>query len=98
MKPYIAIVSHDPGSAYGVFFPDAPGCFSAADELDSLFANASEALEGWTEAMLDNDFPIPETRDLTELKADPELADDFATAVLVIAIPPPARLAVSRAA
>jgi predicted RNase H-like HicB family nuclease len=26
-------------------FPDAPGCFSAADEIDDLFAMATEALE-----------------------------------------------------
>ena len=25
-------------------FPDAPGCFSAADEIDDLFAVATEAL------------------------------------------------------
>lgn len=89
MKPYIAIVSKDPDSAYGVFFPDAPGCFSAADELDDLFGNASEALTGWLEAMQDSGFPVSPPRDLAALRNDPELQGDFRDAVLVIAIEPP---------
>ena len=30
---YPVYVHKDPDSAYGVTFPDFPGCFSAADEL-----------------------------------------------------------------
>ena len=47
MKPYIALVHKDLESAYGVSFPDAPGCFSAADTIDDLFANAAEAIALW---------------------------------------------------
>jgi predicted RNase H-like HicB family nuclease len=47
MKPYTGIVHKDADSAYGISFPDAPGCFSAADEMDELFAMAEEALAGW---------------------------------------------------
>ncbi|GGH27380.1 hypothetical protein GCM10007036_35840 [Alsobacter metallidurans] len=91
MKPYIALVSKDPDSAYGMVFPDAPGCFSAADELDDIFAMANEALAGWTESMIEGGFPLPKTRDLSEIKADPEWASDFPEAVMVIAIEPPAQ-------
>lgn len=59
MKPYIAIVHKDPDSAYGLTFPDAPGCFSAADEMDELFAKAEEALTLWTEAMIEEHRAIP---------------------------------------
>lgn len=90
MKPYIVIVHKDPESAYGMTFPDAPGCFSASDELDGLFYNANEAIAGWTETMLDSGFPVPQTRDLEVLQADPEWAESFATAVLVIAVDVPA--------
>jgi predicted RNase H-like HicB family nuclease len=45
MKPNIVIVHKDENSAYGMTFPDAPGCLSAADEIDDLFAMATEALE-----------------------------------------------------
>lgn len=83
MKPYIAIVHKDSGSAYGLTFPDAPGCFSAADDMDDLFVNAAEALTLWTEAMIANRQTITAPRDLSELKRDPEWAESFADAALV---------------
>jgi predicted RNase H-like HicB family nuclease len=89
MKPYIVIVHKDAESAYGMAFPDAPGCFSAADQLDDLFARASEALALWTEGMLEEGFPIPAPRNLSELKEDPEWAESFADEALIIAVPPP---------
>jgi predicted RNase H-like HicB family nuclease len=89
MKPYIVIVHKDPESAYGMTFPDAPGCFSAADELDDLFSNATEALSLWTEVMQEDKLPIPEPRDLSELKLDPYWAERFTDAALVIAVPRP---------
>ncbi len=92
MKPYIVIVHKDPDSAYGMTFPDAPGCFSAADELDDLFANALEALALWTEGMLEDCFTIPAPRNLSKLKEDPEWAESFADAALVIAVPSPSEL------
>ena len=90
MKPDIVIVHKDPESAWGMTFPDAPGCFSASDELDGLFHNANEAIEGWTEAMLESGFPIPAPRDLEALQADPEWAESFATAAMIIAVEVPA--------
>jgi predicted RNase H-like HicB family nuclease len=89
MKPYIAIVHQEGDSAYGVSFPDAPGCFSAADELDDLFAMATEALELWAEGMREEGLPIPPTRDLSEIKADPEWAESFEDAAIIIAIETP---------
>lgn len=45
MTSYIGVVEKDPGSAWGIWFPDVAGCTSAADELDDLFPNACQALE-----------------------------------------------------
>ncbi|SHF47519.1 Predicted nuclease of the RNAse H fold, HicB family [Modicisalibacter ilicicola DSM 19980] len=42
---YPAYVHKDADSAYGVTFPDFPGCFSAADELADLPRMAQEAVE-----------------------------------------------------
>ena len=98
MKPYIGIVSKDPGSSYGIVFPDAPGCFSAADDADRLFEMAAEALEGWLETMIESGLPVPETRDLSEIKADPAWSEDFGNAVMVIAVPNPIRGGDARAA
>lgn len=42
---YPVYVHKDEGSAYGLTFPDFPGCFSAADELADLSRMAQEAVE-----------------------------------------------------
>src|SRR3954452_11941764 len=90
MKPYIGIVHKDPESAYGITFPDAPGCFSAADEMDELFAMAEEALSLWTEGMAEEGNPIPPTRDLSEISQDPEWEESLAESAFLIAVPAPA--------
>ena len=89
MKPYIVIIHKDDNSAYGMTFPDAPGCFSAADEIDDLFAMASEALELWAEGMREDGQPIPEPRDFEAVRADPEWSDSFSGAAFVIAVEAP---------
>ncbi len=91
MKPYIVIVHKDQGSAYGMTFPDAPGCFSAADEADDLFAAAREALELWAEGMRDDGLALTEPRDFEALRADPELRESFGAAPFVFAVPLPWR-------
>ena len=60
-KMYVAIVEHDgkPDTAYGVEFPDFPGCFSAADEADDLLPMAHEALALCIETMLEQGREIP---------------------------------------
>ena len=45
MPTYFALVEKDTDSAFGISFPDVPGCFSAADEADDVLRNAIEALE-----------------------------------------------------
>lgn len=89
MKPYIGIVHRDANSAYGISFPDAPGCFSAADSLDDLFGMADEALELWLTSLAESGAVIPHVRDLSTIKADPAWAESFAASVLVIAVRSP---------
>ncbi len=54
MKSYFALVEKDPDSAFGIRFPDIPGCFSAADTSEQIIPNAVEALQLWAE-----DMPVP---------------------------------------
>lgn len=49
MKYYYGVVHKDDDSAYGVSFPDLPGCFSAADREDDIVSKAVEALTLWFE-------------------------------------------------
>ena len=41
---YVAVIDKDPGSSYGIRFPEVPGCYSAADSFDDIVPNAIEAL------------------------------------------------------
>jgi len=49
MTYFYAVVHKQADSAFGVHFPDLPGCFSACDEVEQLVPNACEALELWFE-------------------------------------------------
>ena len=60
--------------------------------MDDLFAMAEEALTGWTEAMLAAGNRIPPTRDLSEIRKDPEWQESLAESVFLIAVrAPPVR-------
>lgn len=45
MMLYPVYVHKDKTSAYGLTFPDFPGCFSAADEIEGITRAAQEAVE-----------------------------------------------------
>ena len=88
MAHYIAIIEDaGPDTAVGVWFPDLPGCTSGGDDIDEALRNAPElyaaSLESSGKAM-----PLPRT--LTELKTDPDIADDIKT-YMVALIELPAR-------
>ncbi|SDC31495.1 Predicted nuclease of the RNAse H fold, HicB family [Sphingomonas sp. YR710] len=80
MKYFYAVVHKDPDSAYGVHFPDLPGCFSAADDLDDVLPNAIEAMELWLE-----DQPEPAPGSLAAVRE--KAVDDLADGAFLIAVP-----------
>lgn len=85
MAHYIAIIEDaGPDYAIGVWFPDLPGCTSAGDDIDEALRNAPEALELFAEALEDSGKSLPTPRTLTELKADPEIADDIQTYMVAL--------------
>lgn len=91
MTHYIAIIEDTgPDTAVGVWFPDLPGCISAGDDIDEALRNAPEALELYLEQIEQNGTPRPKPRSLTELKADPEVADDIQKYIVAL-IETPAR-------
>lgn len=80
MKLFPALVHKDEDSAFGVTFPDVPGCFAAADDADSLIENAAEALALWFE-----DQPPVEPRALEAVRA--EVADDLREGAFLVMVP-----------
>jgi len=82
MRYYIGVVHQDGDSAYGVHFPDVPGCFSAADEMDDLLTNASKALSLHLE-----DTPLPYPRALDAVRLDEDVKRDLAEGAFLLAVP-----------
>ncbi|MFN0192311.1 MAG: type II toxin-antitoxin system HicB family antitoxin [Aestuariivirga sp.] len=82
MTYYIGLVHKDSDSAFGVQFPDLPGCFSAADSMDDLVGNASEALSLWAE-----DTALPAARSIEQIVADRDIAAELAAGAFLISVP-----------
>ena len=77
---YHAVVHKDEDSAWGVHFPDLPGCFSAADDLADVQANASAAVMLYLEGeKAPEPSAIEKIRDMA--------ADDLAEGAFLLAVP-----------
>ncbi|MCA3280539.1 MAG: type II toxin-antitoxin system HicB family antitoxin [Roseomonas sp.] len=88
MSDYIALIHKEPGSDYGVSFPDFPGCVTAGVTLDEARREAQEALALHIDDMIDDGEAMPEPSSLEAVMAERENRD--AVAFLV---PAPARQA-----
>ena len=69
MKQYIAFISMD-GPAFGVVFPDFPGCISAGKDFEDAVRMAHEALSGHVECMSDARLEIPVPSTLDQIKSN----------------------------
>lgn len=55
---FCAVVRRD-GEAWSIEFPDCPGCVAVADREDEVIGNATEALDGWLETMMETGRVVP---------------------------------------
>jgi predicted RNase H-like HicB family nuclease len=85
MTAYIALVRKVPETAYGIDFPDFPGCISGGDTLDECLASGREALQVHVQFMLDEGMDVPAPQPLDAVLADPESHDALA---VLIDLPP----------
>jgi len=67
---YIALIHKDKDSAYGVSFPDFPGCISAGDTFDEVMAMGKEALGFHAEGMLEDGQELPTPSTFEQVRAD----------------------------
>ena len=77
---YVAVIDKDPGSAYGVQFPEVPGCHSAADSFDDIVPNAIEALS----LFFEDSEPVP-PRGIEAVRE--EVAESIAEGAVLMMIP-----------
>lgn len=82
MLCYIGVVHQDATSAYGIHFPDVPGCFSAADTLDELLPNAAEAMALHLEGER-----IPRARSLEAVRRLRDVQADLKSGAFLLAVP-----------
>lgn len=67
MATYIAILSKEKRSDYGVDFPDLPGCVTAGRTLEEARKNAAEALALHLEGTLEDGLSISPPSSLDEI-------------------------------
>src|SRR5262245_9901568 len=79
---YVALVDGRPG-AYGVVFPDCPGCTAMSETVEEALINAIEALADWAE---DAD-PMPAPRSIAKLRKDPEVKAALAAGDALALVP-----------
>ena len=72
-RAYLGIVEKDAESAWGMWFPDMPGCFPAVDDFDDLSRMATELLHLHVETLERHGIAIPEPRSIAEVMTDKEV-------------------------
>jgi predicted RNase H-like HicB family nuclease len=78
MTAYIALLRKQPGSDYGVDFPDFPGCITAGRTLEEARRMAGEALAFHVDGMREDDEPIPPPSSMDAIMANPLSRDAIA--------------------
>lgn len=89
MTAYIGIFEKEPGTLWGVWFPDLPGCIAAAETSDETVAQAGEALAQWVTIAQEDGAAIPTPRTIEELRSDPDFSEALAAGHLAIVVRPP---------
>jgi predicted RNase H-like HicB family nuclease len=79
---YGALVDGKPG-AYGVAFPDCPGCTAMGRTIEEAILNASAALAEWAGDIR----KMPPPRTLAQLSRDPEVKQTLAEGGSLMFIP-----------
>jgi predicted RNase H-like HicB family nuclease len=85
---YPAILEKEPGSIYGVTFPDFPGCVSAGDTAEEALVNAHEALAGHVALMVQDGDTLPKPTAVEEVTSDPGVT---MVAITVVGVTVPGR-------
>lgn len=87
MTHYVAIVEQEADSAFGVWFPDMEGCFSAGDTLDEAASNATAALRQHVEALESAGRTVPVARSLDVVLRDKDVKAAMKAGALLFAVP-----------
>ena len=84
---YVAVVEKDADSAFGVWFPDVEGCFSAGETLEEAVANAAAALRQHAEALESAGQQVPPARAADAVLHDKDVKASIKTGAVLFAVP-----------
>jgi predicted RNase H-like HicB family nuclease len=84
---YVAVIEKDEDSAFGVWFPDVEGCFSAGETMDEAVANAAAALRQHVEAVESAGRHVPQARSVDDVLSDEDVAASVEAGALLFAVP-----------
>ena len=84
---YVAVIEKEPDSAFGVWFPDVGGCFSAGDTLEEAIANAAGALRQHTEALESAGRWLTAPRSVDDVLRDKDVRTSVKAGALLFAVP-----------
>jgi len=83
MKVIYPAIFHKDTDGYWVEFPDLPGCFSDGDTTEEALVNASEALLGYCQTMLENKQTLSKPTPIQDIKTDADCFTSFVESELV---------------
>ena|ERR1700757_3142043 len=84
---YVAVVEKEVDSAFGVWFPDVKGCFSAGDSLDEAATNAAAALRQHVEALESAGRNVAAARSVDAVLRDKDVKASVKAGALLFAVP-----------
>jgi predicted RNase H-like HicB family nuclease len=84
MTRYTVLIDGEAG-AYGVVFPDLPGCTAMGDTVEAALANAADSLRDWIEVAVEGGATPPPPRALEALRA--EMSEALAEGASLASVP-----------
>ena len=73
--------------AYGVVFPDLPGCVAMGKTVEAALANAAETLRDWVDLSERHRETVAPPRPVEKLRRDPEVAAALAAGASLASVP-----------
>jgi len=83
---YIALIDGKAG-AYGVSFPDLPGCTSMGKTIDEAMNNAAASLRDWVEVAEESGAKVPAPRAAEAVRRDREVKEALAAGAQLASVP-----------
>ena len=86
MADYVVALIHEENGAFGISFPDFPGCVSGGRSLDEAVQRGAETLAFHVAGMIEDGDALPVLRTLGDIRRNKAMRGELAGA-LAVAVP-----------